>query len=134
MKKLLIFFFLCTTVFAWVGSEATVQLVYPQPSKTWQPFFVPGAVYGIVFNLYQGIAGHQVILEDLVTHQTKLIKETCFWNYNPSVVLLTEGELIKARRDVVIGRKYKVILRAFDWNGDYWESTAIIQVRRRNER
>jgi len=143
-KFLILLFLLPVMLFAWVGSDAVVRLVYPrsysyEPTAdwtereepfTWQPYFVAGGVYGIVYNPTQGIDKHQIILKDLTTDETALVKEVEGHNSNISGIL-TGGDLVKAKQDVVIGRKYELTLRAWDLNGDSFDDTAIIRIQRR---
>jgi hypothetical protein len=98
--------------------------------KTWQPYFVAGGVYGIVYNPTQGIDKHQIIVTDLTTNETQLIVEPEGHNSNENKIL-TGGELIKAIKNVVINRQYMITLRAFDLNGDSYDDTAIVQIKRR---
>ena len=147
MRKLILFLLLLiapVTLSAWVFSKAYCRLTFPssyhyepnaswalrnQP-KSWQPFFIPGGVYGIVYNEAQGIEKYQVSLTDLTTNETQLIIGFGERN-NIQPKILTEGELIKAVRNVVINRKYMITLQAWDLNGDSFKDTAIIEIKLR---
>lgn len=145
MKKIILLLFLCPALlFAWVGSRPVCRLVFPksvyyEPSadwtlkdtpKEWQVYNVPAGVYGIVYNPWQGIDKHQIILQDMTTDETSLVIEVEGHN-NETSGILTGGVLVKINQDLQIGKKYILILRAWDLNGLTVDDTAIIQPQRR---